>query len=136
MKNTLLLPSNRSFGWTFTGVFLIAGGYGLWKGGGALAWLLAAAALTAALTLVRESWLTPFNRAWMRFGEMLGRVVSPLVLGVIFFGVFTPVAVVMRLCGRDALARRFEPQRPSYGVQRDPPAFVRLFRYATVARSD
>jgi hypothetical protein len=121
MKNTLPLPSNRSFGWTFTVVFVMAGGYGLWKGGGAASWLLALAALTAVLTLVREAWLTPLNRAWMKLGELMGRVVSPVVLAVIFFGVFTPVGVVMRLCGRDAMATRFDPGLKSYWLQRDPP---------------
>jgi hypothetical protein len=115
------LPSNRSFGWTFTGIFVIAGAYGLWQGGAALPWLLALAAVTAVVTLTRETWLTPLNRAWMKLGELMGRVVSPIVLGVIFFGVFTPTGVVMRLFGRDAMCRRFEPGAPSYWVKRDPP---------------
>jgi hypothetical protein len=108
-----VLPSNRSFGWTFTGVFALV----------ALLqpWLLALAALTALVTLIRAQWLAPLNRAWMRFGELLHRVVSPLVLGLIFFGLFTPVGMVMRAFGRDAMKRRFEPQVPSYWVKRDPP---------------
>jgi hypothetical protein len=115
------LPSNRSFGWTFTGIFVIAGVYGLWKGAAGQSWLLAAAAATAVVTLTREAWLTPLNRAWMKFGELLGRVVSPVVLGVIFFGLFTPVGMVMRLFGRDAMCRRFEAAAPTYWVKRDPP---------------
>ena len=115
------LPSNRSFGWTFTGVFLLAGIYGLWRGGATLPWLLPLAALMAAVTLTRAQWLTPLNRAWMKLGELLGRVVSPIVLGVIFFGLFTPVAYVMRMAGRDAMKRRWEPALPSYWVKRDPP---------------
>jgi len=121
MKNTLQLPSNRSFGWTFAGFFVLAGGYGLWHAGPGRAWLFVLAVLTAIVTLKREAWLTPLNRAWMKLGELMGRFVSPLVLGVIFFGVFTPVGLVMRLCGRDALARRFEPARKSYWLPRDPP---------------
>jgi hypothetical protein len=119
MRNAL--PSNRSFGWTFTGIFLLAGIYGLWKGGAALPWLLPLAALTALVTLTRDAWLTPLNRAWMKLGELLGRVVSPIVLGLIFYGVFTPVGWVMRLAGRDAMCRRFDPAAPSYWVKRDPP---------------
>jgi hypothetical protein len=123
MRTTPALPSNRSFGWTFTGIFVIAGAYGLWKGGAGAAqsWLLALAAVTAVVTLTRDTWLTPLNRAWMLFGELLGRVVSPIVLGVIFFGIFTPVGVVMRLCGRDAMCRKFDAAAPSYWVRRDPP---------------
>ena len=115
------LPSNRSFGWTFTVVFILAGLYGLWRGGAALPWLLALAAVTALVTLTRDTWLTPLNRAWMAFGELLGRIVSPIVLGVIFFGVFTPFAVVMRLFGRDAMCRAWDRAAPTYWVKRDPP---------------
>lgn len=115
------LPSNRSFGWTFTVVFILAGVYGLIRSAPALTWLLAAAALMAVVTLTRDTWLTPLNRAWMAFGALLNRIVSPVVLGVIYFGVFTPTAIVMRLAGRDAMCRRFDPAAPSYWVRRDPP---------------
>jgi hypothetical protein len=115
------LPSNRSFGWTFTGIFVIAGVYGLWKGAATLPWLLPLAAVTALVTLTRDAWLTPINRAWMKLGELMGRVVSPVVLGVIFFAIFTPVGFVMRLCGRDSMYRKFDAAAPSYWVKRDPP---------------
>ena len=115
------LPSNRSFGWTFTGFFILAGAYGLWHGGGHSLAMLALGAAMALVTLTRAAWLTPLNRAWMKLGELMGRVVSPLVLGVIFFAVFTPVGLVMRAFGRDAMCRRLEPARPSYWVPRAPP---------------
>ena len=63
----------------------------------------------------------PLNRLWFRFGELLHRIVSPIALGVIFFGVVTPYAVVMRLFGRDALLLRKGSARPSYWVRREPP---------------
>jgi hypothetical protein len=107
------LPSNRSFGWTFTGVFAL--------GAILYPWVIALAAATALVTLARSQWLAPLNRAWMALGAVMHRVVSPVVLGIIFFGVFTPVAYVMRLAGRDALARRFDAQLPSYWIDRDPP---------------
>lgn len=119
MRNAL--PSNRSFGWTFTGVFFLIGIYGLWRGGAALPWLLPLAAAMALVTLTRDAWLTPLNRAWMKLGELLGRVVSPIVLGVIFFGVFTPAGAIMRLIGRDAMCRGFDAAARSYWVKRDPP---------------
>jgi Saxitoxin biosynthesis operon protein SxtJ len=121
MDKTVPLPSNRSFGWTFSGIFLTVGVYGLWRGGAVLSWLLLAAVVMAAVTVTRETWLTPLNRAWMSLGLLLGRVVNPLVLGVIFFGIFTPVGLVMRMWGRDAMARRFEPDLKSYWLKRDPP---------------
>jgi hypothetical protein len=115
------LPSNRSFGWTFTAIFVLVGIYSAWQGGGMLGWGLALGALMALVTVAREAWLTPLNRAWMRLGELMGRVVNPLVLGAIYFGIFTPVGLAMRLLGRDAMCRRFDPAAPSYWVRRDPP---------------
>jgi hypothetical protein len=114
MNNALPLPSNRSFGWTFTLVFTLVALF-------AYPWLMALAAVMAAITMMRAQWLAPLNRAWMKFGALLHRVVSPLVLGLIFFGLFTPVGMAMRAFGRDAMKRRFEPQAPSYWVKRDPP---------------
>ena len=108
------LPSDRSFGWTFTGFFTLVALF-------FQPWMLALAAATALVTVIRSHWLAPFNRAWMKFGELLHHVVSPVVLGLIYFGVFTPVALVMRAFGRDAMCRRFEPAQPSYWVRRDPP---------------
>ena len=105
------LPSDRSFGWTFTGVFALVAFF--------QPWVLALAALTALVTLIRAHWLAPFKRAWIRLGELLHRVVSPVVLGVIFYGVFTPVGYAMRALGRDAMKRRYEPGRPSYWEKRE-----------------
>jgi hypothetical protein len=113
MKTPMPMPSDRSFGWTFTGVFALVSFF--------QPWLLALAAATALVTLVRAHWLAPLKRLWMKFGELMHHVVSPVVMGVIFFGVFTPVALGMRLFGRDAMQRRFEPKRPSYWERRDPP---------------
>ena len=107
------MPSDRSFGWTFTGVFALVAFFH--------PWMLALAGLTALVTLVRSHWLTPLKNAWMKFGALMHHVVSPVMMGLIFFGVFTPVAIGMRLFGRDAMKRRYEPQRKSYWEDRSPP---------------
>ena len=73
------------------------------------------------MTLATPTLLAPLNRAWMKLGELLGRIVSPLVLGLIFFAMFTPISWGMRLAGRDALRRRFEPHLKTYWQERDPP---------------
>jgi hypothetical protein len=113
MKDTLKLPSDRAFGWTFSGVFLIVAFF--------QPWLLALAALTAAVTLYRAHWLAPAKRAWMKFGELMHQVVSPVVMGVIFFAVFAPVGIVMRMFGRDAMNRAWDPAAKSYWTERTPP---------------
>lgn len=119
---TPTLPSNRSFGFLFTVVFAIAGAYFWFKQHTGQSWFFAAAAaFTLLITLTVPGWLTPFNRAWMKLAEILNRIVSPLVLGIIFFGVFTPIAWCMRLAGRDALKRRWDAQAHTYWQERDPP---------------
>jgi hypothetical protein len=74
-----------------------------------------------AISLVQPRILHPLNRAWMAFGAVLHRVVSPLVLGILYFGMFTPIAFVMRLRGRDAMHRRVDAQAESYWIRREPP---------------
>lgn len=60
--------------------------------------------------------LRPVYRGWMRFGLLLNRIVSPVVLGILFFGMFTPIALAFRLFGRDAMARRFDADAATYRV--------------------
>jgi len=92
-----------------------------WKGN--IYWIvavgLAGAFLLAALASPRL--LHPLNIAWMRFGMLLNRVVSPVVMGVIFFGVLAPMAVILRMRRRDVLQRSFDPARSSYWIDRNPP---------------
>lgn len=115
------LPSNLSFGALFVVCFGAVGGYQWLHGHLSGKWWLGAAALTLAVTLLRPGWLTPMNRAWMAFADILHRLFSPLTLGLLYFGLFTPTAYAMRLFGRDALKRRFDPSAPSYWVERSPP---------------
>jgi large-conductance mechanosensitive channel len=115
------LPSERSFGLFFTGVFLLAGGYVLYKAVSTIlaGALLFVAALFLIITIVSPSLLVPLNRAWFSLGILLGKIVNPLVLGVVFFIVITPVAMVMRLAGRDALRMRKKSVN-SYWIERSP----------------
>jgi predicted membrane metal-binding protein len=116
------LPSNRTFGLLFIGVFAILGFYGLWRGWGqaVIQVFFALSALVAGLTLFAPVFLTPFNKVWYQLGLLMGKVVSPIVLGILFFIVITPVALVMRLAGRDALKLR-KQNVDSHWVDRDPP---------------
>lgn len=118
---TPALPSNRSFGILFTVVFAVAGIYFRFKHHSGHGWFFTAAGATLLVTLLAPTWLAPFNRAWMKLAELLNHVVSPIVLGVIFYGVFTPIAWGMRLAGRDALKRRWDAEASTYWQDRDPP---------------
>jgi hypothetical protein len=117
----IALPSDRSFGLLFTVVGALVGAWMLWRGNrfANVAFGIAALFLVAALAFPRI--LRPLNSAWMHLGLLLNRVVSPIVMGVIYFGLFTPIATAMRLRGRDVLQRRFDPARESYWIDRNPP---------------
>ncbi len=115
------LPSDRKFGLTFTAAFTLAGGLLMWKGNdNAVVWfVLAAVFLLAALAFPKV--LHPLNIVWMTLGHLLNKVVSPVVMGVIFFGLLTPIAAAMRMRGRDLLRRCYEPAARSYWIERNPP---------------
>lgn len=116
------LPSNRTFGLFFMGVFAILGAYGLWRGWSIelIKAFFAISALLLVITLLLPKLLTPFNKFWYQLGLLLGKIVSPIVLGVIFFIIITPVAIVTRLAGRDVLKLR-KQKVDSYWIDRSPP---------------
>ena len=108
------MPSDRKFGWTFAAVFFLIGAV-------YHPWMIALAGVLAIVTLTRAEWLAPAKHAWMKLGELLNKIVNPMVMNVIYFVIFTPAGIVMRLAGRDALAMRLDKTLPTYWVRRDPP---------------
>ncbi len=119
MQNTKHAPSNRSFGTIFIVLFGVLGCWSVLRGGDAYPWFFGGFILMTTLTLLAPSLLTPLNRAWMKLGEAMHHIVSPIVLGVLYFGVFSPIGLVMRLFGRDALRRKFQPQLRTYWIARE-----------------
>jgi hypothetical protein len=105
----------------FGAVFLLLTIRSLWHGTNT--WpLYSAIALGFVLVgLFRPALLAPFNRAWTKLGRILGRIVSPIVLGGLFFLVIAPIAIVFRWMGRDLLNLRRDPKAASYWLIRDPP---------------
>jgi len=121
MKKPDKIPTDRSFGFTFAVVFSLMGGWLTWK---ASRWglpLLGAAAAFALVATVAPRVLHPLNVAWMYVGMVLNLIVSPVILGAIYFLVFTPVALFFRISGRDALRRKFDTKAASYWIERSPP---------------
>lgn len=114
-------PSNRSFGMVFSAFFAVVGLWPLVGGGPVRLWSIGVAGALLIVVLVRPSVLTYPNRWWMRFGEMLHAVTSPIILGVIFFVVVAPVGMVRRRFGADPLLLRKDKDRPSYWERRTPP---------------
>ena len=83
-----------------------------WAGGLAVAFV--------ATALARPAALAPLNRAWTRFGLLLGRIVQPVIMAALFYGAVTPTALIMRLANKDPLQRRFDPSAKTYWVEREP----------------
>ena len=113
--------SDRSFGFVFAVVFLIIAAWPLLAGVGVRWWAVAVAAAFAAIALAMPSLLAVPNRLWMKFGLLLGKIVSPIALGILFYGAFTPLGVVMRWLGKDPLRLKLDAQAKSYWIDRDPP---------------
>ena len=98
------LPSNRKFGFFFTFLFAFLAVYFYFKNSGIEVYLFGALGLIfLCLTVFKAKLIQPLNKLWMNFGLFLGKIFSPIVLGFIFFGLFTPTAFFMRLIGRDEL---------------------------------
>ena len=122
------LPSNRKIGFFFTFVFVVAAAYFYYSTNVTWAYVFIGAALAFLLvTLIKSDAILPLNKLWMRFGLLLGMIVSPIILGVIFFVLFTPVAMLMRLSGRDELRLKFT-QKASHWISRKEPIKSEAFQ--------
>ena len=112
------LPSNRKFGFFFTFIFGLVAAYFLYDGSKATCVIFSILSVILFLvTLFKSEALFPFNKLWMRFGLLLGLIISPVVLGFIFFGLFAPVAIFTRIFGRDELLLKQVSKR-TYWIDR------------------
>lgn len=115
MSDKPILPSDRKFGFFFAVLFLLLSGYSAWYlNPNWAAGLAALGAVFGIVTLLYPSLLNPLNRAWMAIGLLLGKVFSPIVLSVMFFGLITPIALFFRLIGRDELKIRKHSRDASF----------------------
>ena len=114
-----MLPSNHKFGYFFTFIFLIASIYFYFIENSIAFLVLGTCSIVFFLiTLFKAEILRPLNKLWMGFGLVLGVIVSPIVMGIIFFMIFTPIGLLMRLFGRDELLLQFKT-KPSYWTKRN-----------------
>jgi len=114
-------PSNRSFGLVMAAFFLLVGLAPLRHHQHVRLWSLGLALAFLAFALVRPALLAPLNKAWIALGLLLSRFVNPVVIGLMFYLVFTPVGFLYRLLGRDLLHLSFTKGTGSYWIQRRPP---------------
>ena len=113
--------SNRAFGGVFVVVFLLIGLWPLARGSEMRWWALIASAVVLVVTLSAPALLAIPNRLWTRFGLLLHRIVSPIVLGLLFYVVITPMGLLMRAVGKDSMRMRRGASAESYWINRDPP---------------
>ena len=114
------LSSNRSFGVVFFIVFLLIGLYPFLKGNDLRIWSLIISFIFLALGLINSRILTPLNRLWFKFGLLLGKFISPIIMGIIFFIVVTPIGIIMRLFKKDLLNLKFN-KKETYWIDKKGP---------------
>ena len=97
------IGSNKSFGIVFFIFFLIVGTYPIFFQGELRIWSLIVSIIFLLLGIINSRFLTPLNLLWFKFGMLLGRIVSPIVMGLVFFLVVTPTGMIMRILNKDLL---------------------------------
>ena len=120
MKETIQIGSNKSFGIVFFLVFLLISLYPLTYDGEIKIWSLIISFIFLILGLLNSKFLTPLNKIWFKFGILLGKIVSPLIMGAIFFLVVTPIGIILRLMGKDVLNLKYNKNN-SYWIENSSP---------------
>jgi hypothetical protein len=113
--------SDRGFGLVLAAFFLVVAGFKLWKGTPNWTWWLLPAVVLSIIAYLRPGVLAPFNKLWTLLGLFLFKIISPLVLGVIYYGMITPMGVLMRARKKDILSRRLDRSATTYWIVRNPP---------------
>ena len=112
--------SNRSFGIVFFIVFLFISLYPLTYSGEIRIWSATISFIFLVLGLFNSKILTPLNKYWFKFGIFLGKIISPMIMGIIFFLVVTPTGLIMRLLGKDVLNLKYN-KKQSYWIEKNGP---------------
>ena len=114
-----VLPSNKKFGFFFSGLFCCASFYFFYYSNFLIFYVFATSSLCfLMLSFTFPNILYPFNKLWMKFGYFLGRIISPIILGVIYFLLFTPIGLFLRFIKRDELRLKFL-LKESYWINRE-----------------
>ncbi len=114
------ISSNRSFGIVFFIVFLLISIYPLINDEEIRIWSLIISIIFLLLGLLNSQILTPLNQIWFKFGIFLGKIISPLVMGIIFFLVVTPTGIIMRILKKDLLNLKYSDDK-SYWIKKKGP---------------
>ena len=110
--------SNRSFGLLFFAVFLILGLWPLKNGENLNVYLITASVIFLLLGLLNSKFLSPLNKSWIKLGEILGIIIAPIVMALVYFVILTPVSLIVRIFGKDLLGLKFLKEKETYWIER------------------
>ena len=113
-QKEIKISSNKSFGLVFFVIFIIIALWPLLNDGNIRIWSIIFSIIFLILGLLNSKILTPFNKLWMRLGALLGIIVSPIVMGVVYFGIITPIGLIMKLFGKDVLNLKLDKNKKTY----------------------
>ena len=110
--------SNRSFGLLFFIVFIVVGLWPLIKGETANIYLILISLFFLIFGLINSKILSPFNKAWIKFGEILGLIIAPIIMALVYFIILTPISLIVRMFGKDLLGLKFLKKQDTYWIKR------------------
>ena len=110
--------SNKSFGLLFFVVFLIIGLWPLKNGENLNFYFITVSVIFLLLGLINSKLLTPLNKSWIKLGEILGIVIAPIVMALVYFVILTPVSLIVRALGKDLLNLKFLKEKETYWIKR------------------
>jgi hypothetical protein len=110
--------SNRSFGLLFFIVFIVVGLWPVIKGETANIYLILISLFFLIFGLINSKILSPFNKAWVKFGEILGLIIAPIIMALVYFIILTPISLIVRMLGKDLLGLKFLKKQDTYWTKR------------------
>ena len=110
--------SNKSFGLIFFVVFLIIGLWPLKNGESLNFYFIIASVVFLILGLLNSKLLSPLNKSWIKLGEILGIIIAPIVMALVYFAILTPISIIVRVFGKDLLGLKFLKEKETYWIKR------------------
>ena len=110
--------SNRSFGLLFFIVFIVVGLWPAIKGETANIYLILISLFFLIFGLINSKILSPFNKAWIKLGEILGLIIAPIIMALVYFIILTPISLILRMFGKDLLGLKFLKKQDTYWIKR------------------
>ena len=110
--------SNKSFGLLFFVVFLIIGLWPLKNGESLNFYFIIASVVFLILGLLNSKLLSPLNKSWIKLGEILGIIIAPIVMALVYFAILTPISIIVRVFGKDLLGLKFLKEKETYWIKR------------------